>query len=91
MDYKITVVLRFFDFEPHIKGAIETVLNQDLDGVLIKIYCAKSSDCTHEICHSYAEKYNEISVYATDEEPSLAHWIEMINNSRNRCCVFARW
>ncbi len=78
MEYKITVVLRFFNYEPFIKDAIETVLNQDLDGVLIKILCAKSSDRTHEICNSYAQKYDEISVYATDEEMLLSHWLEMI-------------
>ena len=61
MEYKISVVIPFYNCEKCIKRAIDSVLNQNRNDVLIILSDDGSTDKSIKICEEYVQKYQNIN------------------------------
>ena len=73
MEYKISVVIPFYNCEKCIKRAIDSVLNQNRNDVLIILSDDGSTDKSIKICEKYVQKYQNIKlIKAANSGPSGA-------------------
>ena len=73
MEYKISVVIPFYNCEKCIKRAIDSVLNQNRNDVLIILSDDGSTDKSIKICEEYVQKYQNIKlIKAANSGPSGA-------------------
>jgi glycosyltransferase involved in cell wall biosynthesis len=69
---KVSVGLPVYNGEKYVKQALDSLLNQDFDGVEIIVCDNASTDTTTEICRSYAAQDRRIRYYRNDSNIGAA-------------------
>src|SRR4029453_11577973 len=63
---KVSIGLPVYNGEPHLRGAIESVLGQDYSNLELIISDNASTDGTWDLCRGFAERDSRVRMYHND-------------------------